>query len=128
LGFSEIALPLTRLTRKGATFDWNTACEMSFRTLKEKLTSAPVLVILDQTQKYVVYLLAHIFTELKICSKSIKCYYLKILIFGTINAQLYWNIVFRNKGILIKVSFRFTRNAQVLQSRIGFQFGRSRSV
>jgi ribonuclease HI len=28
---------------------------MSFRTLKEKLTSAPVLVILDPTKKYIVY-------------------------------------------------------------------------
>ncbi|KAK2449209.1 putative leucine-rich repeat receptor protein kinase [Trifolium repens] len=39
LGFSEIALPLTRLTRKGAEFDWDAACEWSFRTLKEKLTT-----------------------------------------------------------------------------------------
>jgi hypothetical protein len=27
LGFSEIALPLTRLTRKGAAIDWDAACE-----------------------------------------------------------------------------------------------------
>jgi hypothetical protein len=55
LGFSEIALPLTRLTRKGADFDWDATCEWSFRTLKEKLTTAPVLVIPDPTRKYVVY-------------------------------------------------------------------------
>ncbi|KAK2374423.1 putative mitochondrial protein [Trifolium repens] len=55
LGFSEIALPLTRLTRKGAAFDWDAACEWSFRTLKEKLTTVPVLVIPDPTRKYVVY-------------------------------------------------------------------------
>ncbi|KAK2403898.1 putative mitochondrial protein [Trifolium repens] len=55
LGFSEIAFPLTRLTRKGAAFDWDAACEWSFTTLKEKLTSAPVLVIPDPTRKYVVY-------------------------------------------------------------------------
>jgi hypothetical protein len=55
LGFSEIALPLTRLTRKEATFDWDAACEWSFRTLKEKLTTAPVLVIPDPNRKYVVY-------------------------------------------------------------------------
>ncbi|WJX89192.1 hypothetical protein P8452_71208 [Trifolium repens] len=55
LGFSEIALPLTRLTRKGAEFNWDAACEWSFRTLKEKLTTAPVLVIPDPTRKYVVY-------------------------------------------------------------------------
>jgi hypothetical protein len=55
LGFSELALPLTRLTRKGAAFNWDTACEVSFGTLKEKLTSAPVLVIPDPSKKYVVY-------------------------------------------------------------------------
>ncbi|KAK2396042.1 hypothetical protein QL285_057716 [Trifolium repens] len=55
LGFSELALPLTRLTRKGAAFNWDTTCELSFSTLKEKLTSAPVLVIPDPSKKYVVY-------------------------------------------------------------------------
>jgi hypothetical protein len=55
LGFSDIALPLTRLTRKGASFDWDATCEMSFRTLKEKLTSTPVLLIPDPTKKYIVY-------------------------------------------------------------------------
>ncbi|KAK2449583.1 hypothetical protein QL285_008768 [Trifolium repens] len=55
LGFSELALPLTRLTRKGAAFNWDTACEVSFSTLKEKLTSAPVLVIPDPSKKYIVY-------------------------------------------------------------------------
>ncbi|GAU50224.1 hypothetical protein TSUD_141520 [Trifolium subterraneum] len=55
LGFSEIALPLTRLTRKGAAFVWDELCENSFNLLKEKLTSAPVLVIPDPDKKYVVY-------------------------------------------------------------------------
>ena len=31
------------LTRKGAEFKWTSECETAFRTLKEKLTSAPVL-------------------------------------------------------------------------------------
>jgi hypothetical protein len=55
LGFSEIALPLTQLTRKGTPFEWDAACERSFRNVKEKLTSAPVLVIHDPSRKYVVY-------------------------------------------------------------------------
>ncbi|GAU10603.1 hypothetical protein TSUD_418240, partial [Trifolium subterraneum] len=54
-GFSEISLPLTRLTRKGATFVWDELCENSFNLLKQKLTSAPVLVIPDPDKKYVVY-------------------------------------------------------------------------
>ncbi|GAU51141.1 hypothetical protein TSUD_240800 [Trifolium subterraneum] len=55
LGFSEIALPLTRLTRKGAAFVWDELCENSFNLLKQKLTSAPVLVIPDPDKMYVVY-------------------------------------------------------------------------
>ncbi|GAU51348.1 hypothetical protein TSUD_412960 [Trifolium subterraneum] len=55
LGFSEIALPLTRLTRKGAAFVWDELCENSFNLLKQKLTSAPVLVIPDPDKQYVVY-------------------------------------------------------------------------
>ncbi|GAU51867.1 hypothetical protein TSUD_416510 [Trifolium subterraneum] len=55
LGFSEIALPLTRLTRKGAAFVWDELCENIFNLLKQKLTSAPVLVIPDPDKKYVVY-------------------------------------------------------------------------
>ncbi|GAU39806.1 hypothetical protein TSUD_219810 [Trifolium subterraneum] len=55
LGFSEIALPLTRLTRKGVAFVWDELCENSFNLLKQKLTSAPVLVIPDPDKKYVVY-------------------------------------------------------------------------
>ncbi|PNX98730.1 retrotransposon protein, partial [Trifolium pratense] len=53
--FSQIALPLTRLTRKETPFVWNEECEQSFQKLKEKLTKSPVLTIPDPTQKYEVY-------------------------------------------------------------------------
>ncbi|MCH83668.1 retrotransposon protein, partial [Trifolium medium] len=53
--FSQIALPMTRLTRKETPFVWNEECEQSFQKLKEKLTKAPVLTIPDPTQKYEVY-------------------------------------------------------------------------
>ncbi|XP_072052209.1 uncharacterized mitochondrial protein AtMg00860-like [Arachis hypogaea] len=42
-GFSQIALPPTRLTRKDAPFVWTSECEESFQALKQKLTTAPVL-------------------------------------------------------------------------------------
>ena len=29
-GFSRLAAPMTRLTRKGVKFEWNEACEQSF--------------------------------------------------------------------------------------------------
>ncbi|XP_058725857.1 uncharacterized mitochondrial protein AtMg00860-like [Vicia villosa] len=47
MGFSKLALPLTRLTRKEVSLSWNSECEKSFQKLKEKLTTTPVLVIPD---------------------------------------------------------------------------------
>ena len=43
-GFARIAAPLRELTRKNALFKWTGQCEEAMRTLKVKLTSAPVLV------------------------------------------------------------------------------------
>ena len=43
--FSLIAAPLTRLTRKGVKFDWDDKCERSFQELKDRLVTAPVLVL-----------------------------------------------------------------------------------
>ena len=54
-GFSKIAVPLKRLTRKEAKFVWDDSCELAFVELKQKLTSAPVLTVLDSQELYVVY-------------------------------------------------------------------------
>ncbi|XP_059290859.1 uncharacterized protein LOC132044383 [Lycium ferocissimum] len=54
-GFSSIAAPLTKLTQKGAKFQWSEACERSFQKLKDKSTSAPVLTLPEGTEGYVVY-------------------------------------------------------------------------
>ena len=53
--FSRIAMPLTKLTRKNQTYVWDAKCERSFMELKERLTSAPVLIIPDPSEPYVVY-------------------------------------------------------------------------
>ena len=53
--FSKIALPLTKLTRKNQAFIWNDDCDASFQTLKEKLTSAPVLIIPVPHETFMVY-------------------------------------------------------------------------
>lgn len=42
-GFSKIAKPLTKLTKKGENFEWTQEQQNIFETLKEKLTTAPVL-------------------------------------------------------------------------------------
>ena len=44
-GFSKIALPLTRLTKKGVKFEWSNDCECSFHELKNRLVKAPILIV-----------------------------------------------------------------------------------
>ena len=46
--FSRLATLMTRLTRKGVKFEWNDLCEKAFQELKRKLTSAPILIVLEQ--------------------------------------------------------------------------------
>jgi hypothetical protein len=55
MNFSQIALPFTRIIRKDMAFEWNEEYEKSFRTLKKKLTQAPVLTIPDPEKKYIVF-------------------------------------------------------------------------
>ncbi|XP_058784390.1 uncharacterized protein LOC131659182 [Vicia villosa] len=55
MGFAKLALPLTKLTRKEVAFEWDSECEQSFQKLKKKLTTAPVLVILDPNRSYEVF-------------------------------------------------------------------------
>ena len=55
-GFSKIAGPLHCLTRKGVNFEWTDRCEESFQTLKEKLTSAPVLTLPEGNEGFKVYI------------------------------------------------------------------------
>ena len=54
-GFSKIAAPLTRLTRKEEPFLWSEACQQSFDELKRRLTSALVLTLLSGQDGFAVY-------------------------------------------------------------------------
>ena len=54
-GFASVAQPMTQLTGKDVKFKWSEACEKCFIALKDMLTSAPVLVIPEADQPYVVY-------------------------------------------------------------------------
>ena len=54
-GFSRIAAPLTKLTRKDVKYDWMDACQESFEELNGILTSAPVLALLKGRDGFVVY-------------------------------------------------------------------------
>ena len=53
--FSRLAVPMTRLTRKGVKFEWDDLCEKAFQELKRRLTSAPILIVPEQGQRYMVY-------------------------------------------------------------------------
>ena len=53
--FSRIAAPMTRLTRKEVKFEWDDRCEEAFQELKRRLTSAPILIVSDRGQGYIVY-------------------------------------------------------------------------
>ncbi|XP_075473992.1 uncharacterized protein LOC142505053 [Primulina tabacum] len=53
--FSKNALPLTSLTRKTIEFEWTIECQQAFQTLKDKLTSALVLVLPRGTEDFAVY-------------------------------------------------------------------------
>ena len=50
-----MALPLTQLTRKGQAYVWDVACEKSFVELKKKLMTAPVLILPNPNESFVVY-------------------------------------------------------------------------
>lgn len=54
-GFSGIASPLTRLTRKGVEFCWLDNCDKSFQELKQRLTSFLVLAILIGIEGFTIY-------------------------------------------------------------------------
>ena len=51
---SKIAHPITYLQKKGIKFEWTPKCEETFQLLKESLTSAPIIKILDPNEDFVV--------------------------------------------------------------------------
>ena len=53
--FSRLATPMTRLTRKEVKFVWDESCERAFQELKRRLTSAPILIVPERAQRYIVY-------------------------------------------------------------------------
>ena len=53
--FSRLATPMTRLTQKKVKFEWNDLCERAFQELKRRLTSAPILIVPERGQRFIVY-------------------------------------------------------------------------
>ena len=46
---------MTKLLRKGARFDWDDECEASVQELKQRLTTAPVLILPQGIEGFVIY-------------------------------------------------------------------------
>jgi hypothetical protein len=52
--------PLTSLLEKGKEFKWDEACQKCFEELKERLTTAPVLIMPDIHKGFVCIAMHHI--------------------------------------------------------------------
>ncbi len=50
--FSNLASPLTNLTRKNQPFEWTEECDNAFVELKDRLTSSLILAKADLTQRF----------------------------------------------------------------------------
>ena len=53
--YSDIARPLTNLTRKDIPFEWSHACQIAFEMLKEYLLKEPILKYPKTDQPYILY-------------------------------------------------------------------------
>ena len=51
--FSHISHPITSLQIKGKKFEWKKECAASFEQLKQLLTNAPILNIVDPDKEFV---------------------------------------------------------------------------
>jgi hypothetical protein len=53
--FSRIAKPMTELLKKGVKFEWGQKCEEAFHTLRQHLTTAPVLAQPNNAKPFELY-------------------------------------------------------------------------
>jgi hypothetical protein len=53
--FSRIAKPMTELLKKGVKFSWDQKCDDAFHTLRDHLTTAPVLAQPDVSRSFDIY-------------------------------------------------------------------------
>jgi hypothetical protein len=53
--YSTIAAPLTELTKKSVPFKWTDKCQHAFDELKNRLTSAPILVYPDYNKPFILH-------------------------------------------------------------------------
>ena len=54
-GYAAITVPMEKLLKNDATFEWTPECQGRFETLKAKMASTPILVFLDWTKEFNVH-------------------------------------------------------------------------
>ncbi|GJW25127.1 putative reverse transcriptase domain-containing protein [Tanacetum coccineum] len=54
-GFLKIVKPMTKLTQKKVKFEWGDKQETAFQLIKQKLCSAPILVVPERSKDFIVY-------------------------------------------------------------------------
>ena len=69
--FTDIARPLTQLTRKNEGFNWSTECDKCFHMPKDYLQEAPILRYPDPTANYILYTDASKYTYAGVLTQSI---------------------------------------------------------
>ena len=55
VGFTSIASSLTTSTQKTNKIEWSESCKRSFQIFKDRLTSTPILTLLEGTKVFIVY-------------------------------------------------------------------------
>ena len=53
--FADLARPLFQLTKKDAVFEWTDECQRAFESIRDKLTSSPVLAVADANKSYILH-------------------------------------------------------------------------
>ena len=54
-GFSKLAKHMTTRLEKNAKFVWSDKCQTNFEELKKRLTTAPVLTLMNLSKKFSIY-------------------------------------------------------------------------
>jgi hypothetical protein len=54
-GYAQITSPMEKLLNKDSKFQWTEECQQSFETLKLKMVTSPILVFLDWSKEFNVY-------------------------------------------------------------------------
>ena len=88
--FSDIARPLTQLTRKNEGFNWSTECDKCFHMLKDYLQEAPILRYPDPAADYILYTDASKYAYAGVLTQSI---------YGTDHPVAYMSGLFRGSQL-----------------------------